>query len=111
MISVENKEEEKSWIQKLKSRWNLESTKQVFIVLLVFALTGTTVLVIKTPLLNLLFPSGDIPVIFYIAYYILIFPIYNLFLLLYGALFGYFNFFWEFEKKTFRRIKDRFSKK
>jgi hypothetical protein len=108
-MSKENNK--KSWIEKLKSRWNLENTKQVFIVLLVFALTGTTVLVIKKPILSFLFPSGDIPLAFYIAYYILIFPIYNLFLLFYGAIFGYFSFFWDFEKKTFKRIKERFSKK
>lgn len=108
-MEVEN--QNKSWIDKLKTRWNLESTKQVMIILLVFALTGTTVLVIKKPLLNFLFPSGDIPLFFYIAYYILIFPVYNLFLLFYGAIFGYFKFFWEFEKKTFNKIKERFKKK
>lgn len=111
LIKVEEKSNSENWIDKLKLRWNLKNTKQVFIVLLVFALTGTTVLIIKKPLLNLLFPSGDIPLFFYIAYYILIFPVYNIFLLLYGALFGYFNFFWEFEKKMFKRIRDRFSKK
>ena len=108
---MEKNSEKKNWVDRLKSRWNLENTKQVFIVLLVFALTGTTILIIKKPLLNLLFPSGEIPLFFYISYYIFIFPVYNAVLLLYGALFGYFNFFWEFEKKTFRRVKERFSKK
>lgn len=91
-------------IEKLKSRWNVKNTWQVVVILLVFALTGTTVLIIKKPLFANWFPDGEIPLGFSIAYYILIFPIYNVFLLIYGALLGQFSFFWEFEKKTFNRI-------
>lgn len=93
--------------EKLKNRWNVTNTWQVVVILIVFALTGTTVLVIKRPLFALWFPDGEIPLAFSIAYYILIFPVYNLFLLFYGALLGQFSFFWEFEKKTFRRIFKR----
>ncbi len=39
-----------------------------------------------------------------IAYYILILPIYNVFLLVYGFLFGQLRFFWDFEKRFFNRI-------
>lgn len=90
--------------EKLKNRWNVTNTWQVVVILIVFALTGTTVLVIKRPLFALWFPDGEIPLAFSIAYYILIFPVYNLFLLFYGAMLGQFSFFWEFEKKTFNRI-------
>lgn len=38
------------------------------------------------------------------SYYWLILPIYNLVLLFYGALFGQFRFFWNFEKRFFSRI-------
>ena len=93
--------------EKLKSRWNLKNTKQVILVLLVFALTGSTVLFIKKPLFALWFPDGEIPLAFSIAYYILIFPIYNVFLLLYGFLLGQFDFFWNYEKKFFNRIFNR----
>jgi len=93
--------------EKLKSRWNLKNTWQVIIVLIVFALTGTTVLLIKKPLFALWFPDGEIPVIFSIIYYILILPIYNMFLLFYGFIFGQFSFFWNFEKKTFNRMFNR----
>lgn len=92
------------WIEKLKSRWNLKSTTQVVIVLIVFACTGTTVLLIKRPLFAYWFPDGEKPLWATIAYFILILPVYNVFLLFYGFLFGQFKFFWEFEKKFFKRF-------
>lgn len=91
-------------LQKLKTRWGLNSIGQVLLVLLVFAMTGTTVLLLKKPLLFMAFPDGDHPVWFSILYYVLILPVYNGILLVYGALFGQFSFFWEFEKKFFRRM-------
>ncbi|HMP99926.1 MAG TPA: prolipoprotein diacylglyceryl transferase [Cyclobacteriaceae bacterium] len=92
------------WIERLKKRWNLHSARQVIIVLIVFACTGTTVLLIKKPLFAWWFPDGDKPLWASISYWILIFPVYNVFLLGYGFLFGQFKFFWEFEKKFFNRI-------
>lgn len=92
------------WIEKLKSRWNLKSTTQVIIVLIVFACTGTTVLLIKRPLFAYWFPDGEKPLWASITYFILILPVYNVFLLFYGFVFGQFKFFWEFEKKFFKRI-------
>jgi hypothetical protein len=41
----------------------------------------------------------------------LILPVYNVFLLLYGSLFGQFRFFWEFEKRFFNRIVSIFKSK
>jgi hypothetical protein len=101
---------EPQWITKLKTRWNLSSTWQVIIVLIVFACTGTTVLLIKRPLFAWWFPDGDKPLWASITYYILILPIYNVFLLFYGFVFGQFRFFWEFEKRFFSRIMSKFRK-
>jgi hypothetical protein len=96
------------WIDRLKSRWNLTNTWQVIIILIVFACTGTTVLIIKKPLFAMWFPEGDKPIWASVLYYILIFPVYNVFLLFYGFVFGQFKFFWEFEKKFFKRIFSKF---
>ena len=93
-----------NWVDKLKQRWNLSSGWQVLIVLVVFACTGTTVLIIKRPLFEYWFPFGEKPLWASITYYILILPVYNVFLLIYGFLFGQFRFFWEFEKRFFSRI-------
>ncbi|HRJ28854.1 MAG TPA: prolipoprotein diacylglyceryl transferase [Cyclobacteriaceae bacterium] len=92
------------WIEKLKSRWNLKSTGQVVLVLIVFACTGTTVLLLKRPLFAYWFPDGEKPLWASITYFILILPVYNVFLLFYGFVFGQFRFFWEFEKRFFTRM-------
>jgi len=96
-----------NWIEKLKKRWNLNSTFQVVIVLVVFACTGFTVLFLKKPVVSLFTEQGETPIWFSIAYYILILPIYNIFLLFYGFIFGQFRFFWEFEKKMWNRMTGR----
>lgn len=92
------------WIDRLQQRWNLNSTKQVIIVLIVFACTGTTILFLKKPVFNLLGITEIKGWLSTVLYLIFILPIYNLVLLCYGALFGQFKFFWEFEKKTFKRM-------
>jgi len=96
------------WILKLKQKWNLKSVGQVIVILIVFACTGFTVLAIKKPLLKMLAGDSSDTVLASVVYYLLILPVYNVFLLAYGFLFGQFNFFWEFEKKSFNRL---FSKK
>ena len=95
-----------SWITKLRLRWGV-TTKQVFIILLVFALTGTTVAYLKFPIRSLIFPDGGTPWYYYVLYYILILPVYNVLLLAYVALFGQFAFFWNFEKRFFNRMIGR----
>jgi Na+-driven multidrug efflux pump len=93
-----------SWLEKMKNRWKLDSIFQVIIVLVVFACTGFTVLFIKRPILTFLAGDRGDSITASILYYLLILPLYNVILLAYGFLFGQFNFFWEFEKRFFRRI-------
>jgi hypothetical protein len=99
-----------SWIARLQDRWKVKSVFQVIIILIVFACTGFTVLLIKRPLFAYWFPAGEVPLTASIAYWILIFPVYNLFLLFYGFVFGQFRFFWDFEKRFFARIFSNFKK-
>ena len=99
-----------SWVEKLQKRWGVNYL-QVFIILFVFALTGTTILLLKKPVVGFFTENGESNALFSIIYYILILPIYNLVLLIYGFIFGQFAFFWEFEKKMLLRIKGRFTKK
>ena len=93
-----------TYLERLKDKWNLKSITQVVIVLIVFACTGFTVLFLKRPIVALFSAEGDQNLVFSVAYYVLILPVYNVILLCYGFIFGQFRFFWEFEKKTFRRI-------
>lgn len=91
------------WTKKLERRWGV-STYQVFVILLVFTLTGTTIVFLKKPILGLFSEDGSLPLWVSVLYYILILPVYNLFLLFYGLIFGQFDFFWAYEKRFFKRI-------
>lgn len=91
-------------INKLKDRWKVKGALQVIVILNVFACTGFTVLFLKRPLFSLLFNDSPMPLWATVLYYVLILPIYNVFLLFYGLIFGQFRFFWDFEKRFFRRI-------
>jgi hypothetical protein len=98
------------WLERLKQHWHLNSIMQVFIILIVFACTGFTVLFIKKPLLELLAGEEGKSLLASVLYYIFILPLYNAVLLAYGFIFGQFNFFWEFEKQMFKRIVSLFSR-
>ena len=96
------------WLEKLRQRWNLTSYRQVALVLAVFICTGCTVLLIKHPILDFLFGYKSGERSSQIIYYLLILPVYNLLLLAYGFIFGQFYFFWNFEKRFFKRIFSKF---
>jgi len=93
-----------NWIEKLKTRWKVQNTFQVIIILVVFACTGFTVMFLKPVITDALFGGSEKPLWFAILYWILILPFYNVVLLFYGFIFGKFSFFWEFEKRFFKRI-------
>lgn len=98
----------KTWLEKLQEKWKLKSIWQVILVLLAFACTGMTVLYIKKPIFAFLgveMGSGG----FYktVLYLLLVLPLYQLFLLFYGFIFGQFDFFWQKEKQFLRRITGR----
>jgi hypothetical protein len=92
------------WITRLQTKWKLQSIWHVLIILVVFACTGITVLVIKKPLLEFLAGNKGDSTLASVLYYLFILPIYNVLLLGYGFIFGQFNFFWEFEKRFFNRL-------
>ena len=91
------------WVAKLQKRWGV-SASQVFIILLVFACTGFTVMFLKTPIVSFFTGGAEKSLLFSVIYYILILPVYNLILLVYGFIFGQFQFFWNFEKRMLGRM-------
>ncbi len=99
-----------SWLQKLQHRWNARNLWQVAAILLTFACTGTTVVLLMRPLLHFFF-GAEIPTWAKTVYYILILPIYNIVLLCYGFIFGQYHFFLQYEKRFFKRIGSFFVKK
>ncbi|MEZ4738213.1 MAG: DUF6787 family protein [Flavobacteriales bacterium] len=95
------------WMQRLAHRWGVAPSR-VVLILVVFACTGFTVMFLKRPVVDLVAGSeGEQPLLFSVLYYLFILPIYNMLLLIYGAIFGQFRFFWDFEKRFFKRLFGR----
>lgn len=90
-----------------KSRWGITSNFQLVVILVVFAVTGSTSAYLSKPILAWLGLSKDEVSgwIYYPLYIILIFPVYQVLLVSFGFLFGQFRFFWAFEKKMLRGMK------
>lgn len=107
---MEKESTKKGFLQRLQTKWKLESLFQVVMVLVVFACTGFTILFIKNPILDFfgVEKGGFINTLLYL---LLVLPLYQIFLLIYGFIFGQFRFFWEKEKQIFRRIAQIFRRK
>ena len=93
-------------MQRLKKRWGIHSNFQLVMILIVFAVTGSSAAKLATPLTNYLgiIPEHFSPWIFWPARILLIFPIYQVLLVFFGFIFGQFQFFWNFEKKMLNRM-------
>ncbi|UFH35292.1 DUF6787 family protein [Flavobacterium acetivorans] len=92
-------------MEKLKKRWGIESNFQLTIIFIVFAITGSTSAWLSKPFcLWLGITSEDLNFWFTPVRLLLIFPIYQVLLVLFGFLFGQFTFFWAFEKKMLKRM-------
>ena len=94
-------------IHSLINKFNAKSKAHLFVIFLVFGLSGFFSLWISSPVMSAL----DIKNIFnnytlYIFFRILIIiPIYQLILIVFATLFGEFEYFWKFEKNFLKRIK------
>lgn len=95
-----------SGLDRFKKKWNLRSNMQVLIIIIVFSITGSLSVFIGRPILKYFEVRPDTMNAF--LYWTLrigiIFPVYQVMLLLVGAVFGQFNFFWNFQKKFFGRF-------
>ncbi|WP_159777731.1 DUF6787 family protein [Flavobacterium sp. 9AF] len=97
-------------MNKLKQRWNINSNWQLIIIFIVFAITGSTAAYISKPITNYLGITKDSMSIwlYWPLRLILIFPLYQVLLVLIGWIFGQFHFFWEFEKKMLYKMRLKF---
>ncbi|MDO7599040.1 MAG: diacylglyceryl transferase [Flavobacteriaceae bacterium] len=99
------------YFKKLKEKWDVKSNFQFLIIFIVFGITGSSSVVVAKPIMEVL---GILPVYFEdiflgnVVYWMLrilvIFPVYQILLLLFGILFFQFKFFWNFEKKILSRM-------
>ena len=93
-------------MKKLKERWGIHSNFQVIVILVVFAVTGSTASVIGKPILSYLNITSETfnPFWYWTMRIILLFIVYQFLLVGFGWLFGQYRFFWNFEKKMLKRI-------
>lgn len=96
-------------MKKLKERWNVNSNWQLFIIFVVFAITGTTSAKFGAPLTELV-GITESSWLYWPVRILIILPIYQVILLIVGWLFGQFSFFWKFEKKMLRSMGFKFIK-
>ena len=99
-------------MNKLKEKWGITSNYQIIIILLVFSITGSIAVWIAKPVLNLVGLDKEIvsPWLFWPIRIFIIFPIYQILIVIIGALFGQFKFFWAFEKKMLVRLGFKYFK-
>lgn len=93
-------------MKKLMNKWQLESPRQVLIILFVFSITGSSSIAVGRPFLKWIGVNNEImsPWLYYPVFVITSFVCYQLLLVTYGWLFGQFAFFWTMEKKMLRRF-------
>lgn len=98
-------------MNKLKARWGIASNYQLVIIFIVFAITGSSSVYVAKPFLDWVgldlanFPDAFwSPWVYWFLRLLLIFPFYQVLLLIFGWLFGQFSFFWNMEKKILKRL-------
>ncbi len=88
-------------MKRLKEKWGITSNFQLFIICIVFAITGSFSVLITKPVI--LFIFGDLdglnPLLSWLLRILILFPIYQVVLLFFGFIFFQFNFFFKFFKK------------
>ena len=94
-------------IEKLINKFKANSIRHLFIIFIIFAISGSGSLFISSPILVVL--GLDKLITFYPLYIfvriILIIPIYQFILIIIASLFGEFDYFWKFEKKFLQRLR------
>lgn len=93
-------------MKKLKKKWGINSNIQLLIILFVFSVTGSLAVWVAKPLLSAIGVKKDLisPWIFWPVRILIIFPAYQVLIVIIGALLGQFKFFWDFEKKMLVRL-------
>ena len=97
-------------MKRLKEKWGITSNFQLFIICIVFAITGSFSVLITDPVI--LFIFGDLdglnPLLSWLLRMLILFPIYQALLLFFGFIFFQYKFFYQFEKKILKKIGLKF---
>ena len=93
--------------KKLEKKWELTYRWEMIRVFIVFAITGSSSVIVGRPFLKIVGITNDNlqPVLYWILYILISFIFYQLLLVIIGWLLGQFTFFWNFEKKMIRKMR------
>lgn len=92
------------WLNHVKLKYNIASTRDFVSIVAVFCLAGLTQGIIARPILWFFGMTPETPIWRNIlSYVVFVFPFYWIFLLVYGFIMGQGSFFWDREKRIFRR--------
>jgi len=93
----------KKYLEKLKTKWEIQSDFQMVIVFIVFAITGSSSVKLANPLLNFLGIQPEMnPWIRIPLRILIVLPVYQIMLLAIGTAFGQFRFFFKLQKRWLR---------
>lgn len=90
----------------LETKWNVSYRWELIAIFIAFAVTGSTAARVSDPILTFIGIHRDTTNgwLYWPARILLIFPVYQILLIIVGWLFGQFKFFWDFEKKMLSRM-------
>ena len=92
-------------IKKIQKIFKVESSSRLVVIFTVFAITGSLSVYLGEYVLLFFFSETLEKNFFYWSMRILIiFPLYQILLIIVGSIFGEFKYFWEMEKKILRRF-------
>lgn len=95
-------------LQRFKKKWNITSNFQLIVIFAVFSVTGSAALVVRKFVFHLVGIQPETSLFIKVPLYIIVlFPSYQILLLIIGTLVGQFRFFYAFQKKSlsFLRFK------
>ena len=92
--------------KKLEKKWILDQKWEMIRVFIVFAITGSSSMFIGRPIIKLIGITKENlnPFLYWVLFIIIGLIFYQILLVIFGWLFGQFQFFWNFEKKMLRRF-------
>ncbi|MDZ7694043.1 MAG: DUF6787 family protein [Balneolaceae bacterium] len=94
------------FINKFKTRWNIDHSWQIGLILLLCSISGLSVLYVRSVTVAWLgFTAQTALWEQAVVWLVVVVPAYQALFLLFGSLFGQFEFAWEFQKNNFRKVK------
>lgn len=92
-------------------RWEVDSLWQVIIILFIFSVTGFSTLFVKQAVFDVLSITSDTAWwVKSVLWLLIVLPAYQVLFLMFGFLLGQFEFVWKFEKRTFGKLIQIFSR-